>query len=413
VTGRDLAAAARLALPSIGAPPTPPQLAALQQLTAILSTAANGETRREEADVTDATFFKAQTSLTVAEIATLTGATPRPGAALERRITNVAPIDAAGPQDLTFLDNVKFADALASTRAGAILTSARYEARAPAALTVLCAPEPYPAFVRVMREFYRDALRPASPYQSEGIAAGATVHPTARLGDGVTVDPGAVIGPQAEIGAGSIIGANAVIGARVRIGRDCSIGPTCTISHAQIGDRVIIHPGCQIGQDGFGYVPSAQGHVKVPQVGAVVLHDDVEIGAGSKIDRGGMRDTVVGQGTKIDNLVQIGHNVVIGRHCIIVAQSGLSGSVTIEDFALLGARTGIIPHITVGKGAQLASRSTVYDDVPAGARWGGFPARPMRQWTRAIVTLDRLAARSGKGDSPAAGAPQAEPAGAP
>ena len=226
-----------------------------------------------------------------------------------------------------------------------------------------------------------------------GIAPGAIVHPSAKLGAGVTVDPGAVIGPRAEIGAGSLIGANAVIGPQVRIGADCAIGAGCTVTHAEIGDRVIMHPGSQIGQDGFGYISGAGGHVKVPQVGRVVIHDDVEIGSGTRIDRGGIRDTVIGQGTKIDNLCQIGHNCVIGRHCIIVAQSGLSGSVTLEDFVVLGARTGIVPHVTVGKGAMLASRSTVYDDVPAGAVWGGFPAKSKRQWMREVVALQRLAAR--------------------
>jgi UDP-3-O-[3-hydroxymyristoyl] glucosamine N-acyltransferase len=155
-----------------------------------------------------------------------------------------------------------------------------------------------------------------------------------------------------------LINAHAVIGEHVQIGGNCAIGAGCTITHAHLGDDVVIHPGCHIGQDGFGYVSSAEGHIKVPQIGRVVIHNDVEIGSGTRIDRGGMRDTVIGEGTKIDNLCQIGHNCVVGRHCIIVAQSGLSGSVTIEDFVALGPRTGIIPHVTVGKGAMLASRST-------------------------------------------------------
>jgi UDP-3-O-[3-hydroxymyristoyl] glucosamine N-acyltransferase len=343
-------------------------------------------------DLAEPQFFSTQSTLTVGEIATLTGAEPRPGADLGRRIRNIAPIDLAGPDDLTFLDNVKFASELATTRAGAVLTTARFEPQAPGGLTVLRSRTPYNAFVTVMREFYRGSLRPTSPYGDDGIAPGAFVHPTARLGAGVTVDPGAVIGANAEIGSGTIISANVVIGTKVKIGRDCTIGPNGSITHSILGDRVIIHPGCHIGQDGFGYVAGREGQIKVPQIGRVIIEDDVEIGATTNVDRGGIRDTVVGAGTKIDNFVQVAHNVVIGKNCIIVAQSGLAGSVTIEDNVVLAAGVGILPHVTVGKGAWLAARSTVIRDVPAGAHWGGFPsAKPMKEFFREMVVLERLA----------------------
>ena len=346
--------------------------------------------------MTEFSFFARGADLSVGEIAALTGAEPCEGADLSRRMTGIAPVDRATANDLSFVSETKFVASLRSTGAGAVLTTERFARHAPEGVIVLRARKPYDAFVAVARKIYSGALRPASVFGTSGVAPGAAVHPSAQLGEGVTVDPFAVIGPSAKIGAGSLIGAHAVIGSGVCIGRDCAIGANCTVTHAHVGDRVIIHTGCDIGQDGFGYLMSAEGHTKIPQIGSVVIHDDVEIGSGTRIDRGGIRDTVIGEGTKIDNLCQIGHNCIVGRHCIIVAQSGLSGSVTLEDFVVLGPRTGIIPHITVGKGAITASRSTVYENVPAGEFWGGFPAKPKKQWLREVVALEQLAARDRK-----------------
>jgi len=229
--------------------------------------------------------------------------------------------------------------------------------------------------------------------EAAGVAATATIHPSARLEGGVTIEPGAVIGPRAEIGAATLVGPGAVIGPNVHIGRDCAIGSHVTIVHALIGDRVIIHPGCRIGQDGFGYVPGPAGHIKVPQIGRVIIQDNVEIGANTTIDRGGMRDTVIGEGTKIDNLVQIGHNVTIGRHCVLVSQTGVSGSAIIGDGVVMGGQVGIADHITVGAGAMLAARAGVMSDVAAGERLAGYPAKPARQYFREVLLLERLAVR--------------------
>jgi UDP-3-O-[3-hydroxymyristoyl] glucosamine N-acyltransferase len=345
--------------------------------------------------MTEPIFFKRPDGLTVGEIATLAGATLSDPSRSGLVITNIAPIDRAGPSDLTFLENPRYATGLRSTHAGACLISEKFVKDAPSSLLLLIARDPYRGFVAVTRKLYAEALRPSSLFEADGIMPGASVHPKARLEDGVTVEPGAVIGPRAEIGAGTVLGAGAVIGAEVRIGRDCSIGAHCSITHALIGDRVILHPGCRIGQDGFGYVMSPRGHMKVPQVGRVIIQDDVEIGAGTAIDRGAVRDTVIGEGTKIDNLVQIGHNVTVGRHCVIVSHVAIAGSVTLHDFVAIGGCTTINNHVTVGEGVQIAGFSAVNVDIPPGGRFGGIPAKPARLWMREIAALERLVRRDG------------------
>jgi UDP-3-O-[3-hydroxymyristoyl] glucosamine N-acyltransferase len=287
------------------------------------------------------TFFEKPPPATLAEIAALTEAELVDPARGEHRITGLASLDEAGPMHLTFFDNPKHAGQLAKTRAGACLVSEGFAARVPGHVAVLRAPEPFHAFVRIARGWHRDALRPNSWFGNDGIAASAIIDSSAHLEDGVIVDPLAVIGPEVEIGAGTVIGAAAVIGAGVKIGRDCHVGAHCAIQAALIGNNVVIHPSCSIGQDGYGFVSfGPEGHLKVPQTGRVLIQNDVEIGAGSTIDRGGLRDTMIGEGTKIDNQVQIGHNVTIGRHCLLAARTGLAGGRTIGDYVALGNPLG-------------------------------------------------------------------------
>lgn len=342
-------------------------------------------------------FFQAKGPMSLAEIAALAGAELGEGADGARVIENVKPLDLAGPRDLSFFEHARYREAFARSQAGACLLRREQAADAPRGMALLFAKDPYRAYVAVARALFEGELKPRSPFGARGVDPGASVHPEAKLEDGVVADPGAVIGPGAEIGSGTVIGANAVIGAEVRIGRDCSVGAGASILNALVGDRVTIHPGARIGQDGFGYVPSPRGHIKVPQLGRVIVQDDVEIGAGTTIDRGAGRDTTIGEGTKIDNQVQIGHNVSIGRHCVIVAFVGISGSVKVGDFVLMGGQAGVSEHVTIGDGARIAAGAGVIKDVPDGAVLMGAPARPHREFLRAQAALNRLAARqSGK-----------------
>ena len=343
--------------------------------------------------VSEPFFFSRASSPTLAEICAWTGAAIETGAgeASTLRIDGVAPLDRAGPRDLAFLDNPRYASDLARTRAGACLVARRHASDVPTGTAALVAQDPYRAFALAAAKLFPAAMRPESAFDIRAVSPGCHVHPTARLEADITVDPGAVIGPGVEIGARTLIGANTVIGANVRIGRDCAIAANVTLVHTLLGNRVIIHSGARLGQDGFGFAMSPRGHLKVPQIGRVIVQDNVEIGANTTIDRGANRDTIVGEGTKIDNLVQIGHNVTIGRHCVIVAQVGISGSTTLEDFVSVGGQAGIAGHLRLGTGAQLGAGSGLMNDIPPGGRWVGTPARPGKAYFREMAMLARLA----------------------
>lgn len=338
----------------------------------------------------DPRFFDRRGPFTLAEIAALTGATVGEGADPERRVDDVAPLDTAGPDDLTFIDNPKYLDAFAVTKAGACFVAPKNAARAPAGLALLLSRQPYKAYALAAQAFY------PAPRGSGTVHPTAVVAATARLGEGVSLAPYVVIEDGAEIGAGTSIGAGSVVGRNVVIGEGCWIGPQVALGHCLIGAGTVLHPGVKIGQDGFGFAPDPAGHIKVPQLGRVLIGRRCEIGANTTIDRGAGPDTVVGDGCWIDNLVQIGHNVTLGRGCILVAQSGVAGSSHLDDFVAIGAQAGVAGHLTLAMGAQVAAQGGVMTDIGAGETFAGSPAMPIKQYFRQVAVTKRLALKKGR-----------------
>ncbi len=306
-------------------------------------------------------------------------------------IKDVAPLDQAGQDDLSFLDNLKYKDAFEGTKAGAVIISKKMQEFAPKGAVLLLSDNPYKSYALAAQLFYPDNFPPACVSDRAEIAS------SVQIGEGVIIEPFAIIEDGVKIGAGSWIGPNAHIGKNVEIGRKCRIGSGASISHALIGDAVRLYPGVRIGQDGFGFAIDPAGHVKVPQLGRVIIEDHVEIGANSTIDRGAGPDTVIGAGSWIDNLVQIGHNVKIGKGCILVAQSGVAGSTTLEDYAVLAAQAGVAGHLTIGSGARIAAQTGVMRDIEPGTEHMGYPSVPIKEFMRQVATLKRLT-KSGKSE---------------
>jgi UDP-3-O-[3-hydroxymyristoyl] glucosamine N-acyltransferase len=290
-------------------------------------------------------FFPRAVRTSLADIVACTGATVAEGADLLSIIRGAAPLEEAEPGDLTFFESSTNALILEASCASACFVTPQLAPYVPQGTLALVVEEPCRGFALALQRMFPHDIRPGSLFGTVGINPGASIHPEARLEQGVIVDPGVVIGPRAEIGSGSVIGANSVIGSDVRIGRESSIGPQVTITHALIGNRVTLHTGVRIGQydtvEFAGRDIAPHGLPKAPQIGRVIIQDDVEIGANSTIDRGTAGDTVVGEGSRVDNLVRIAHNVMIGRHCIIPAQAVLSGGARLRDFTILTSKAGI------------------------------------------------------------------------
>lgn len=338
----------------------------------------------------DPRFFTNAGPLSLAQIAELTGAEMSGGG--DVMISDVAPLDAASGKDVSFLDNSKYIEAIKTSKAGACFVHSKHAKYAPSAMRLLVTSDPYRAFALTAQKFYPAALRNHPSSEPSRIPA------STKMGANCVIAPGAVIGERVEIGEGSYVGHGVVIYDGVVIGAHCSIGPNSTLSHCIIGDNVIIHRGVHIGQDGFGFALGGKGHVKVPQLGRVIIENDVEIGSGTCIDRGSAPDTVIGEGVKIDNLVQIGHNVTIGKYSIIVSQVGISGSTRIGSGVMIGGQAGLAGHLHVGNGARLAARTGLMSDIPDGAAYGGMPAVPIKDWHRQTLALAKIAKRKDSGD---------------
>ncbi len=332
----------------------------------------------------DPNFFQKSNAFSVAEVASITSCKITDNVDTDLILDDVRPLKSAKSNHLSFFDNMKYKDDFLNTQAGACFVSPETAKFAPRHVICLISDAPYKAYALAAQAFYPE-IKPSTQ-----IANTAHISNSAKIGANAIIGDNVVICEDVEIGDNAWIDANTIIKNNVKIGSNCKIGANVTISHAIIGDNVHIYTGARIGQDGFGFAIDPAGHVKVPQLGRVIIEDNVEIGANTTIDRGAGPDTVIGQGTWIDNLVQIGHNVEIGKGCIIVAQVGISGSAKIADYVAIGGQAGIAGHLTIGTGARIGAQSGVISDIEPMQECLGTPAMPKRHFFKQVATLNRL-----------------------
>ena len=301
-------------------------------------------------------------------------------------VSAVAPLDRATATHLSFLGSGKYASMFAASNAGVVLVDPEFRDAPGNTKARIVVEKPMEKMLAVLPRLYPPARRPAGISPTARIGRGASLGKEVSVGDYAVIGDGATIADYVEVGAHAVVGDGARIGARSRLYPQVVVYP-----RSVLGERVTVHAGARIGCDGFGYVFRDGAHQKIPHVGGCSIGNDVEIGANTTIDRGSIDDTVIGDGTKIDNLVHVAHNVRIGRLCLLMAQVGIAGSVVVEDGCIIAGQAGLSGHITIGAGAKLAAQAGVFGDVPAGETWSGYPARPHRESLRASGALFKLA----------------------
>lgn len=329
----------------------------------------------------DARFFQRTGPHSLEVIAALLGVDPP----IQKLISDVAPLQNAGPDEISFLDNHRYAELLAQTKAGAVILHPDDADKVPLGCVALAVAEPYVGWAKVSALFY------PSPAPKAGFHPSAIIDPAAVIDPSVEIGAGAVISAGVEIGAGTSIGALTYVAPGVVIGKECKIHAQVTLSHAILGNKVVVYPGARIGQDGFGFAISKTGFYPVPQLGRVLIGDGVEIGANTTIDRGSAQDTIIGPGVHIDNLVQIAHNVKIGAQSVVVAQVGISGSTQVGQGVMIAGQAGLIGHLTIGDRARIGAQAGVMQNIAAGEEVMGSPAQDIKKHFREVITLRKLA----------------------
>jgi UDP-3-O-[3-hydroxymyristoyl] glucosamine N-acyltransferase len=332
----------------------------------------------------DSRFYHRGGPFTIQDLLAISGTTLADGGNPHLLIHDIAPLEKASMGHITCFHNPKYRQEFEQTKASACIIHPDYVQKAPDHLTILVSVQPYRAYGKIASLFYPPTLKEAA------ISPLANIHPTAKIGNNCYIGPFVVIEENATIGNNCQIGSHVVISQSVTIDDNCIIDPHVTIEFAIIGKRVHIKSGARIGQQGFGFHMDEKGHLSIPQLGRVIIENDVEIGSNTTIDRGAEPDTIIGAGTRIDNLVQIAHNVQIGENCVIVAQVGIAGSTKLGRYVVAAGQVGVTGHLQIGDGAKIAAQSGIMRDVAAGETVAGSPAVPFREWQRQTIALMRL-----------------------